>query len=137
MRDGGLRPLFRKHLPGVHWVSIESGLTESGIPDANGCVEGIEFWMEYKVSHGWKVGLRPEQIGFHLRRHRAGGRTFVAIRRAPKREDELWLFPGSLIAEIAKRGLREAHPRYLFGQDGPVNWNWEAVMGFLNGNKIL
>lgn len=38
--DDGLRAVIRERLPGVHWTSIENGLTDPGIPDLEGHVPG-------------------------------------------------------------------------------------------------
>lgn len=111
-RDGGLRPLFRKKLPEIHWTALESGLTAPGIPDANGCFGGVEFWIEFKKMSGWRVPLRPAQIGWLTERAFAGGRTFVAIRRksqrtAKTRYDELWLVPGGYATDLAAGKMRD------------------------------
>src|SRR4051812_22700174 len=66
--DGGLRRIFREHLPSYHWTPVETAMTGAGVPDCNCCYAGVEFWIEYKFSHAWSVVLRPEQIGWLLRR---------------------------------------------------------------------
>ena len=33
--DDGLRNIFKKHLPRIHWVPMELGLLVSGVPDHN------------------------------------------------------------------------------------------------------
>jgi hypothetical protein len=132
--DGGLRELFRKHLPQFHWVSIESKMTGSGIPDANYCLDGREGWVEFKLTSGWTVGLRPEQVAWHLQRSRVGGRTFIAVRRqrpAGKRveaTDELWLIRGGGAKMLKVGGLKSPHvPLSVYCFRGPANWNWTAV----------
>ena len=127
-QDGGLRKLFRKHLPHVHWTSIESRFTESGIPDLNGCTASVEFWLECKVTKGWTIRLRPMQIAWILRHQRSGGHVFVAVRRQSRSgDDELWLVYGHSIRQLARCGL----PCGLMWAGGPSRWDWPAVLKVL------
>lgn len=122
--DGNLRKIFRERLPQVHWVSIETGGTGRGIPDSNACYQGTEWWVEFKLTSGWAVNLRPEQIGWLLQRTRVGGRTFVAVRR---RVDELWLFLGSSARELKDGGLRST-PSLGHWPGGPGSWDWNRIL---------
>lgn len=137
MRDGGLRSLFRQHLPMVHWESIESPFTNRGIPDLNGCHLGHEFWVENKQTTGWAVTLRPEQVAWMLRRQRAGGHTFIAVRRqstpGPRRGpgvDDLYLIPGALAREAKMGGLKAITPCGVW-EGGPAGWDWGAILASL------
>lgn len=123
--DGGLRPIFRRHLPLVHWQSVETGLTGRGVPDSNGCYMGSEFWVEYKKCGANKVRIDPFQVAWHERRHRAGGRTFLAVGRM----DEIHLYRGSRIREVYERGLRTRPD--VFYRGGPTVWNWDSILKFL------
>lgn len=135
MIDGGLRSEFRKHLPRFHWQSIESGLTGGGIPDANACFAGVEFWIEYKLSSTFprlSHPLSPDQIGWLERRHRAGGRVFIAVRykhpggpRLGAPVDRLYLFPGALARSVALQGL-SVTPLARF-EGGVARWNWGKI----------
>lgn len=134
--DGQLRPLFREHLrAGFHWQSIESALTGLGIPDANCCSQGVEFWVEFKQTREWAVTLRPEQVGWALQRTRAGGRVFIAVRRWPRGgprtnpADELWLLRGAYAREAKTGGLRGLPPAAVLGvwSGGPGGWAWGEV----------
>lgn len=139
--DDGLRAIFRDHLLGFDWTSIESGSTGGGIPDSNYCREGKEGWIEYKRTAGWAVTLEPEQVGWISRRVRNGGRVHVAVRRrhegGPRLGppvDELWMFHGSGAKEAKLYGLRGEwcthHARRWIG--GPTSgWDWQAVREFL------
>jgi hypothetical protein len=133
MIDGGLRPMFRERLRHFHWNSIET-TTISGVPDAEACFEGSQFWIEYKFTTGWTVGLRPEQIGWALRRARAGGRSFIAVRRTAivreEKFDELYLFRGADAGRLAEGGLRAVEPLERWS-GGPARWNWERVSDLL------
>jgi hypothetical protein len=140
-QDDGLRRLFRQHLVGVHWASIETGITEPGVPDLNGCSQGVEFWVECKATSGWTVTLRPEQIGWLDRRTRAGGRTFVAVRRHcsagahRSMADEIWLYPGHVARRLELLGLKGLRP-YAHFTGGPANWDWERLGIILLGQRL-
>jgi hypothetical protein len=139
--DGGLRQEFRTRLPKFDWLSIETGMTEGGVPDSNFCLDGKDGWIEYKKTDGWAITLEPEQVGWLLRRTRHGGRAFVAVRRrcpAGVRRvaaDELYLLWGGLARELRDGGLRAAldprNPasRGLLGywSGGPSRWSWPEV----------
>src|SRR3954453_14766207 len=98
--DGGLRKLFRQYVQPCDWQSIETAMTGGGVPDSNYCMDGVEGWIEFKLTTHWIVPLRPEQIGWLLRGTRFGGRVFIAVRRQTKvglrtaTADELWLLHG-------------------------------------------
>lgn len=131
--DGGLRQIWRARMPAVHWSSIETGGSEPGVPDMHGCLDGIAFWVEDKLSTGWAVEVRSAQIGWLARYTRQGGRAFIAVRRkveaGPRRGgavDELWLFDGSLGSQLNREGLQKTH-RLLFTEDGPAKWRWDLV----------
>lgn len=139
MIDGGLRKEFHTHLRQFHWQAIESGLTGGGIPDSNYCVDGKEGWVEYKLTNTYprlSRKLEPDQIGWHLRRARAGGRTFIAVRyrhdggpRLGHSVDILYLYLGSAAHSLAVSGLAIAPIGRWEG--GPSRWNWEKIGRFL------
>lgn len=144
--DGGLRALFRRHMPAWHWNSIESGMTGSGIPDSEYCAPGgITGWVEYKgVLDGWRPDIRAAQVGWHLRRARAGGRNFFAVRRqtsaGPRKgaaTDELWLVRGSAARELKASGLKGLPAGSVMGiwWSGPARWDWGAVGQHLTNGK--
>lgn len=62
-----------KKLPG-DWQRIESANTGSGIPDVNGIIGGIEFWIELKIGI---PRLRPAQVAWHTRARASKRRCFV------------------------------------------------------------
>lgn len=140
MSDGDLRQLFRARVPPpMHWQSIETGGTGRGIPDANFCAEGVEGWVEYKMSRTRAIHLRPEQVAWLLQRERHGGRTFVAVRyrtdpgpRRGARQDVLYLFRGSLAMDLVVEGLWGTEGRALGAwPGGPSSWSWPEVRRLL------
>jgi hypothetical protein len=136
--DGGLRALFRAHLPAFHIVTIETGGTGRGIPDLEYCYQGKTGWIECKSTAGFAVDLRPEQVAWLSRRARAGGRAFVAVRRrhggGPRKgspADELYIIPGSRAAELKAHGLNHRLLGDCYGAHGPARWSWDAVAKLL------
>ena len=138
MADGDLGKLVQRYLPGPHWQRVETGGTGRGIPDINGCLDGVEVWIENKATDGWTAGLRPEQVGWIDRRARAGGRVFVLVRRTtvsgPRRGDavdDLYLHAGRDVVELAQRGLQQGPRPLLHSSGGPSRWNWASVRNWL------
>lgn len=123
-RDGGLRQLFAKRIKRAHWAPIESWGTGIGIPDANCCLDGIEFWVEFKKATANKVNISPGQVAWHERRARAGGRTFIAIRRQ-RDDDELYIYRGLKVRELLDNGLALRTNTMWIG--GPANWDWSEI----------
>jgi hypothetical protein len=121
-------------------VSVETGITEGGIPDMNGCDAGVEFWVENKMTHGWQVDINTDQVGWLRRRSRKGGRCFVAVRRmcekGPRREraDELWLYRGEDAELLRDLGLRGLFPLGSW-VGGPSRWAWGEVERVLMGAR--
>lgn len=143
MTDGNLRSLFQKHLPEIHWQSVETWSTGQGVPDCNGCYKGNEFWIENKLTSGYVINFEIGQVAWHERRNRAGGQTFIAVRKqttaGPIRgeaRDELWLFDGSQIRALMLNGLKSTKP-IMFWEDGPANWHWVGIRKILAKRKIF
>lgn len=137
--DGDLRRLFRQHLPAFQWTAIESGATGLGIPDSEYCAPcGTSGWIEHKKSSAWKLdhNLTPFQVGWHQKRARMRGRSFIAVRRetfaGPRKgpaADELWLIRGTGGAQLRVGGLKAVDNHQVLGIwfGGPGKWFWEAV----------
>jgi len=123
MKDGGLGKLFPKYLPHFHWQTIELSFSMRGIPDKNYCFDGKEGWLEFKNTNGRSVPLRPEQIGWLMRRVRHGGRAFIAVRQ--KKNDTLWLIPGADAEQAKHLGL--TNQKWLHWYNGPRSWDWKAI----------
>jgi hypothetical protein len=131
-RDGDLRAIFRRNLPGFDLQAIETGGTGRGTPDDNYCHKGCEGWLEHKKVSGWAVPLRPEQIGWALRRIRHGGRVWICVRR---KDDELWMVWGRWAAELKAHGLRGLQMTPLddlwMWNGGPARWDWTRIAQLL------
>ena len=137
--DGGLRRLFRQGIIRAHWKTVETGDTQSGVPDAHVTLEHESMWIEYKRTVGWSVKFQPFQVGFHLTEARHGGRTWIAVRReyaGTKKippADELYLVRGSAAERLRDHGLQGLSQGDLAGQwaGGPGGWDWNAVRRML------
>lgn len=134
--DGGLRQLFRKHIPEAHWQAVESWSTGQGVPDMNYCLEGCDGWIENKSTEAWALAhpLSPEQVAWMERRHRAGGRVLLAVRRkhsgGPRRGasvDELYIFGPNALRVIAETNSIKDIEFLMRCGDGPAKWWWNAV----------
>ena len=135
MRDGGLRQIFQKHMPSVHWQAIESWETGIGIPDLNGCVDGVEFWIELKQATANAVKISPGQIAWIERRVRAGGNVYIAVRCKAERgkrrlaRDELYLYSGNAVRLVYSDGIATPPLRKFVG--GPSSWDWAEIRRIL------
>jgi hypothetical protein len=121
-------------MPEGDWVSVETGGTMGGVPDSNYCFPGgFEGWVEGKLTHTWKVNLRPSQIGWLSRRSRRGGRCFVFVRRVNRGDDELWAIWGSDVEEFSRSGasLEKFSPIAGLWKGGPSRWNWAEIKALL------
>lgn len=134
--DDGLRAIIRAHLPMVHWSTIETGSTQSGVPDLEGCINGTQFWLECKHTNAYALRMGEFQVGWHARRWREGGVSFIAVRQhrlpGPRTtaRDSLYLYPGSAVLELQSCGLRS--PSTLgHWECGPSHWDWGAVQKIL------
>lgn len=104
MKESAFWSTVSKNLTGMHIQRIETGGTGRGIPDFNACCDGVEFWVELKVVNaGKKIGLRPEQVGWLIKRSKTGGRCFVLVRTP---DAEIFLYKGDKAREIVDEGLR-------------------------------
>lgn len=138
MSDANLGSIFQNHMPTVHWQRIET-MVGRGTPDLNGCLYGQEFWIENKTTSGWAVTFEMGQVAWHERRLRAGGRTFVAVRRianaGPRRGaacDELWLYRGQAARQLEAGGLKETrHLATGLWVGGPARWHWDTIGSIL------
>lgn len=136
MIDGGLRKLFRLHLPEAHWTSIETGGTGLGIPDSEYCFPGgRQGWVEFKQTSAIAVRVAPEQVAWAERRVRVGGRVALAVRcKTPASarrtvRDALFLYGGAQARAVLLNGLRT--PPMGLWEGGPARWNWREIKDIL------
>jgi hypothetical protein len=135
MIDGGLRHLFRKHIKNCIFTSIETGTTSRGVADANILfTNGQEIWLEFKQTQTNTIKRTkswPFQIGWHLRRARYGGRSFIAVRQC---DDKLWIIPGAAARDLDEYGLDALLYKYIdtaVHYGGPKHWDWKHIANFM------
>lgn len=125
--DGDLRKLFKRKLPAVDFVAVESSASGRGLPDSNYCVDGREGWLEFKATRGWKVRVSPEQVGWAERRVGRGGTVLLAVRKA----DRLWLFGADALRRFRSgEDARRVVPLGTWG-GGPSRWAWDEILAVL------
>lgn len=98
---------------GVHFCRIENEAS-AGHPDVDGCVNGVEIWLELKsedrparANTPIRPKLRNSQSIWHRERSQAGCvHNFVLLQVGSNRDARLYLIPGSLYDSIA--ALNEA-----------------------------
>lgn len=91
-------------------------LVGTGQPDVNGCLNGVEVWVELKyVRSGWAIKFQPTQPAWILKRTAYGGRVFILARK----DDTFYLYRGAQVRELLDRGLR-VDP--LLRLEKPFNW---------------
>jgi hypothetical protein len=70
------------------------------VADSFFCRGGVSGWVEFKQTKANKIAsLTAEQVAWHMRLSRKGGRSFFAVRRG----EELLLVRGER-ADLLKRG---------------------------------
>lgn len=142
--DNGLRPIIRGNMrEGMWFTTIETGLVTQGVPDLNYLADGgIEGWIECKATDGYAIKFQPMQVGWHMRRYRMGGRTWIAVRRQTRggprsgpAVDELYMVAGCHVEEARDSGLDGPHARFISG-GGPDKWDWREVRRLLLGRIV-
>ncbi len=78
----------------IHWTRIESW-AGSGIPDLHGISDGIDIWVELKVTQSNHIRLSPFQHSWHFRHTLHGGRAFIMLQTLKQRL--LYIFPSFLL----------------------------------------
>ena len=96
---------IRKNFKNIAFTRLEN-LTAFGTPDLLGYNNNCHFFtVELKVVKGRKIRFSPHQISFHIR-HPLN--TFILVKKlasSSQKLDEIFLYKGSDILELAARGL--------------------------------
>ena len=118
MTETQLWGALKSALPTFHWQRIET-ITGSGVPDVNGCHNGVEVWLELKIIRGIgkpyfqsSQGLTPVQCAWLENRWRAGGRAFVL--GYWKDKERLCVWRGNQARELVGSGPNLCIPSAVF-----------------------
>lgn len=124
-----LRNGITKELPAYSLLErVENGLS-AGMADVNYVIRSVEGWIEMKATTlparadtavlGDEKGLRkPEQVNWHVARHRVNGRTWVFVTAKPFR----WLVSGVYARDINQWTAEEFNKRARISTSA----NWTA-----------
>lgn len=128
---------LRKLLKAGHDIRVENPACP-GTPDLNDCIDGVEFWIEFKQVREmpkrpdtpvFRDALRPEQVVWHYKRARCGGRSFIA--GYVEDLDIIYVIPGKYAREFNQATRAE-----LDDWTVPLEAIWDASWtGYLADQK--
>lgn len=101
----------------LHLVRMENAIG-SGQPDVNGCLDGVDFWIELKCcSLPKRDGLvrprfRPTQLPWIRRRHAAGSRVAVLLQIGAGSDGERYIYRNDALPAL-NDGVDIASARYM------------------------
>ena len=113
---------LRDNLPSVQWTRFENWAVP-GVPDVHGIDNGIDIFIELKITKNNKINLSPFQISWNYKHSLKGGRNFIMAEHIGLRA--LCVFPGSIVHSIGSIGL-DARPIYQW--DAPLaRSSWQEI----------
>ena len=110
----------------IHWTRIESW-AGSGIPDLHGISDGIDVWVELKVTQSNHIRLSPFQHSWHFRHTLHGGRAFIMLQTLKQRL--LYIFPSFLLHSPLPFSIA-SEPRLVIPLPASQA-AWETVVDYL------
>lgn len=91
----------------LHMSRVENAVL-AGMADVEGCLDGVQFWIELKTearpvnpTTRVKPRFQPGQPEWHRKRRRAGGRTFVLLQVGSGGSARRYMLPGELADRMA------------------------------------
>jgi hypothetical protein len=111
----------------VHWTRVEAW-SLPGVPDLNGCMQGLDFWVELKVlttkSDKKYPKWRPHQIAWQSSRTSVGGVVWNLVHHLSSHR--LLFLDGR---NLAKRLMEGDEGVYDGWMDYPMDYDgWRAVL---------
>ena len=88
-RESKLFQRIKNNIKNIDFTRIES-TTIQGIPDVNGCGNGVEFWLELKSTPDNIPVLSKFQIAWCFKRTQHGGRVFILHEALLQRQLKLY-----------------------------------------------
>lgn len=89
-----------------HLMRIESN-TINGIPDVNGCINGVDFWLELKSKEIKNCGLSKHQINWHTDRLAAGGKVFILLFSPLQKSLKILQINPKWVDDVLDPGIKE------------------------------
>ena len=89
-----------------HLMRIESN-TINGIPDVNGCINGVDFWLELKSKEIKNCGLSKYQINWHTDRLAAGGKVFILLFSPLQKSLKILQISPKWVDDVLDPGIKE------------------------------
>jgi len=89
-----------------HLMRIESN-TINGIPDVNGCINGVDFWLELKSKEIKNCGLSKYQINWHTDRLAAGGKVFILLFSPLQKSLKILQINPKWVDDVLDPGIKE------------------------------
>ena len=86
--------MVRKNLSNIHWTRFESWVNQ-GVPDLHGICDGINIFVELKVTSSNKINISPFQKVWNIKHTLHGGRSFIMLQHLSQRA--LYIFPCSVL----------------------------------------
>ena len=119
----------------VHWTRVEAW-SLPGVPDVNGCLDGIDFWVELKVlttkSDKKFPKWRPHQIAWQTSRSSVGGCVWNLVHHLSS--GRLYFLSG---LNLAKRLMDGDEGNYDGWVDMPTDYDgWRKVLGQLTSREV-
>ena len=113
----------------VHWTRVEAW-SLPGVPDVNGCLDGIDFWVELKVlttkSDKKFPKWRPHQIAWQTSRSSVGGCVWNLVHHPSS--GQLLFLDGRHLSQR----LMDGDPVYDDRMEWPMDRDgWARVLGRL------
>lgn len=120
---------------GVHWTRVEAW-SLPGVPDVNGCLDGVDFWVELKVlttkSDKKFPKWRPHQIAWQTSRTSVGGLVWNLVHHLSS--NRLYFIRGD---NLAKRLMDGDEGNYDGWIDMPTDYDgWSRVLGQLSSWEV-
>ena len=92
--ESKLWQMVRKNLSDIHWTRFESWINQ-GVPDLHGICDGINIFVELKVTSSNKINISPFQKVWNIKHTLHGGRSFIMLQHLSQRA--LYIFPCSVL----------------------------------------
>ena len=112
---------LKENIPSIQWTRFENWAVP-GVPDVHGIEEGIDIFVELKITKNNSINLSPFQISWNYKHSLKGGRSFIMAEHIGL--TALYIFPSSIVHSVAAKGLKA---EYIYKSPG----TWQQVREIL------